>query len=838
MPAGNSVFQKFRLRTSEHPCYGFRLKPRSVACAGKPPRQNLTKQVIFLRNIFGRKCHELYWGLAAGVTVCLLASPLLLAQQPPPPPPTTLQAPPAPVPNAANPDQRLKLQRPGAPGVDEYTLDSDTQESDGDLKHARGHVHLESTDKKLDADAVDYNYDTGDVEAWGNVRYENFEDGTKVNCDRATYNVNTETGIFYNVRGTSETKVVARPGLLTTNNPFYFEGKWGERTEGKYIIHEGFVTDCKVPKPWWRLTSTKFDIFPGNRAITYHAVLRIKKVPIFYFPAYYKSLKVLPRQSGFLTPNIGHSSTYGEMFGLAYYWAISRSYDALYRIQYFTLRGPAHTLEMRGKVTPGTDFYLNVYAVQDRGINVGNGMIQKQGGEEFTFDGHSDLGDGWTARLHLDELSSFLFREAFSQSFHETIFSETHSVGFVIKHWSSYEFDIVAARDEEYENATPGDTIVIKKLPMAEFLSRDRQILGGVLPIWFSLNSSAGFLDRTQPEYQTPRFVSRVDVYPEVTTAFHFANFNLTASAAIRETDYSDQLEDLPDAQAQVIDKGFLRSARELNLHLIPPSFERIFQSPKWLGGDKVKHVIEPRIDYKLVGGITNFNDIMRFDENDLMNDTDQVTFSLTNRLFVKDKNGNVNEVMSWEVAQSRYFDPTFGGAAIPGQRNVLESTEDLDGFDFLDGPRNYSPIVSVLRFQHVLGFEWRVDYDPLLGRITNSSFNGNIRLSKYFFALGHTDVRPDPVVTAPNDQINFLMAVGNQNRKGWNAALNVFYDLNRHVLDFATTEITYNTDCCGFSVEYRRYNFGVRDDTQYRLSFSIANVGSFGNLRKQERIY
>ena len=93
--------------------------------------------------------------------------------------------------------------------------------------------------------------------------------------------------------------------------------------------------------------------------------------------------------------------------------------------------------------------------MEDRGINIGNGVIQKQGGEEFTFDGHSDLGDGWTARVHIDYLSSFLFREAFSQSFHDTIFSETHSVGFVIKHWSSYAFDVVADRDEEYENAIP-----------------------------------------------------------------------------------------------------------------------------------------------------------------------------------------------------------------------------------------------------------------------------------------------------------------------------------------------------------------------------------------------
>ena len=763
----------------------------------------------------------------------LLMLPVLLAQQPPPQLPSGPPPPVAPpIPNPANPDQRVKILRPGAPSPDEYVVEADTQEADGDLRHLRGHVHLESEDKKVDADAVDYNDDTGDVEAWGNVRYENFLDGTKLNCDHATYNVNTEAGVFYNVRGTSETKIVARPGLLTTTNPFYFEGQWGERIDGKYIIHDGFVTDCKVPKPWWRLTATKFDIIPNDRAITYRAIFHVKKVPIFYFPAYYKSLKILPRQSGFLTPNIGHSSVYGEMFGLAYYWAISRSYDALYRIQYFTLRGPAHTLELRGKVRPGTDFSLNVYAVEDRGIQQ-YGTLQKQGGEEFTFDGHSDLGDGWLARVHIDYLSSFLFREAFSQSFHDTIFSETHSVGYVIKHWSSFAFDVAADRDEEFENVGPGNRIIIKKLPVAEILSRDRQILGGVLPVWFSLNGSAGFLDRTQPEFQTPRFVSRLDVYPEVTTALHFDGFSLTASGAIRETDYGNSI-----VNGAISSQGILRNAREIDVQLIPPALERIFQSPKWLGGDKIKHVIEPRIDYKLVDGIDNFNNIIRFDQNDIMNDTNQVTLSLTNRLFVKDKNGNVSEVMSLEVAQSRYFDPTFGGAVIPGQRNVLESTEELDGFDFLDGPRNYSPIVSILRFQHVLGFEWRVDYDPLLGRISNTSFNGNVRFSQYFISVGHTDVRPNPVVTAPNDQINVLVAVGNRNRRGWNAAVNAFYDLSRHVLDFATTEISYNTDCCGISVEYRRYNFGVRDDTQYRLSFTIANIGSFGNMRKQEQIY
>ena len=105
---------------------------------------------------------------------------------------------------------------------------------------------------------------------------------------------------------------------------------------------------------------------PGERAIGYHAIFRIKQLPILYAPVYRKSLEKLPRQSGFLTPNIGRSSLYGGMFGMSYYWAINRSYDTLYRIQYFTARGFAHTFDIRGKVTPGTDFSLNLYGVNDR----------------------------------------------------------------------------------------------------------------------------------------------------------------------------------------------------------------------------------------------------------------------------------------------------------------------------------------------------------------------------------------------------------------------------------------------------------------------------------------
>jgi LPS-assembly protein len=311
------------------------------------------------------------------------------------------------------------------------------------------------------------------------------------------------------------------------------------------------------------------------------------------------------------------------------------------------------------------------------------------------------------------------------------------------------------------------------------------------------------------------------------------AGFSFAAGFSVRETEYGSSV---PSGQLSGAD--VLRNAREVRLELLPPSLERIYKSPKWLGGDKVKHVIEPRVEYRLVDGIDNFNRIIRFDQTDIMSNTNQVTVSVANRLFVKNKDGNVNEALTWEVSQSRYFDPTFGGSVIPGQRNVVDSTDELDGFAFLNGPRNYSPVVSSLRFQHRVGFEWRMDYDPLLGHVTNSEFNGNIKFSKYFVTLGHTQVRTDPVVAPNSNQINGLIGYGQQNRKGWNAAMSLYYDYKRDVLVFMTMQVNYNTDCCGFSVEYRRFNIGARDDTQYRVAFAVSNVGSFGTLRKQERIF
>ena len=79
-------------------------------------------------------------------------------------------------------------------------------------------------------------------------------------------------------------KVVAPPGMLTTQQPFYFEGASADKIEDKYLLHDGIITDCHIPHPWWVLHSKLFDIIPEDRAITHNAVFHLHRLPLFTFP--------------------------------------------------------------------------------------------------------------------------------------------------------------------------------------------------------------------------------------------------------------------------------------------------------------------------------------------------------------------------------------------------------------------------------------------------------------------------------------------------------------------------------------------------------------------------
>jgi LPS-assembly protein len=95
------------------------------------------------------------------------------------------------------------------------------------------------------------------------------------------------------------------------------------------------------------------------------------------------------------------------------------------------------------------------------------------------------------------------------------------------------------------------------------------------------------------------------------------------------------------------------------------------------------------------------------------------------------------------------------------------------------------------------------------------------------------------PNVQQDFNQFRVLFGYGNPSKRGFSGATSFGFDANLGFLQYATAQTTYNWNCCGVTFEYRRFALGsVRNENQYRFSFTLANIGSIGNLRKQERLY
>ncbi len=748
------------------------------------------------------------------------------------------------------------------PPDSEIWYKSVTEDSQSEWKYLKGAAEVHTSEMKITADEIDFNTETAWAYARGHVRLVHYVTGDILNADHAEYNLRTEEGKFFIVNGTSPTRLITSPGLLTTTNPFYYEGQSADRIKGRIILHQGFITDCKTPKPWWTFQGPIFDIVPGQRAIARRSVFHIKHVPVLYLPYFRRVLGKNERQSGLLTPNAGHSTTLGYIYGTGYYWAIDRSYDLDYLFSYYTQRGTAHNVDFRGKPNDVSSFSFNFFGVQDSGIKyneknysappgttcnplnpvAGTCLPDKQGGIQFQASGRTEI-FGFRGLIDVNYLSSFPFAAAFTNNF----VPQHNSVGFLQRHFDNdiYTLSIVFSRNEVYEsfnaNAKPA---VVEKLPMLETSSRLQQILQGKIPLWFSFNASGGLISRSEPDTpangansttlgspnvaasSTGLLNQRTDIRPTLSSAFSFAGFSLYPSVSFEATDYNHDYSSNTELSGTIAAANLLRHDADFVADFRLPSIERIFTPPAWLHlGKKVKHVIEAEAQYEYVTGINQFQRTIHYDGTDIVSDTNQLTLGLTNRLYKKDAKGDVVEFFTWRVRQARYFDPTFGGTVTTyGQRYVNLAQEEITPYTFLDGPRGYSPVVSSLTISPwaTFGLTYETSYDPRHHRFDNQTFTANVRYSKYLLDLGETAITAYQLYGVPNaagsltsptllqpdiqqlfpltNQGYFRLGYGSTNRQGFNVAAQVFYDFLHHELTSSNYQVSYNTNCCGFS--------------------------------------
>jgi LPS-assembly protein len=744
------------------------------------------------------------------------------------------------------------------------------QQKKGDLFIADDDVDIHYGDQRLQADHVEYNEKTFESAARGHVRFD--YNNEHLEADEAHYNVSTGHGTFTNVRGTVKIERRPNPLILTSQNPIYFQAPEVERLAGDvYLVNRGWITICDPQHPTWQFYAPHARIRLNKNVALVSANFRLYRVPLIWLPYATAPAGEKIRQTGILLPVISQSNAKGFVFGDALYLAPKPWVDATLGAEFLSKRGSAERAEFRARPFENTSIKYTYFGVIDSGLKLPGPndtiLVEKQGGHEQQLEVQSLLPDGWRFVADVNELTSLTFRLAFADTFGDAITSEVRSATFVSNNFRGFSLNFAALADKTFLSipitsattgvVTPAVSVSLRDAPEARFGSVE-QAPWQNLPFYFSFDASAGALHRADDTpLNTPSFVPRTEFAPKVTVPLHFGDWlGITTSAVFRTTYYGDSYNAAGDLSGQSI----TRNTGELTVEFRPPTLERFFDRAsldKSKPRKRYKHTIEPIVTYHYVTGVNNFADFIRFDSDATLTDTNEIEYGITQRFFSKTGDDQPQELLTWSIYQKHYFDPTFGGAIVDGQRNVFEAFSSISPFAFAFGPRNWSPIIS--DFTISPGGRYDVEqilqYDPQIQRLVTVGTLLKVKPYSEFFAtvsyfrLNDNPVQADlPLSPPPNfvpfeqplsNQVRALLGYGNLTRKGFNFTTGISYDFTNQTLQSQLVQISYNGNCCGLALEYRRINLGqVRTENRFTATFIIANIGSFGNLRRQEKIF
>ncbi len=755
--------------------------------------------------------------------------------------------------------------------------------------HYRGYV--------IRADKIVYDQATSDLRAQGDLEVTGGPYDVLIRASHGEMNLKAHTARFYNVTGSEGVRTIGRRIVYSTPTPLVFTGsEVAEEGEGNYHVIGGSITNCRLPHPDWRVVAGSIRVHNGV-ASTANARFDLFGVPIFYFPYLRHPTARTGRQSGFLIPVLSTgSSIRGYTFGEDFYWAINRSMDMVIGSEYFSKRGWAPNGDFRYKGAGLDHAIVRWNALFDRGIDqpvttpAAPGAAAptvtmehvSQGGTDISANLRKDFSPQTRIAGTAEYLSSYVYRLIFNDNYSQATSSQVSSVIALTHNRSGHVSSGSLQRFQTFASAAKGDEARILHLPSLRYDVLTRPL--GPSPFYWWLRSSAGYLNRSEPGFHS-RNVGRLDIYPHLALPISFAGWNLVGEAALRNTWYTiSQVPDLTRAKGGVpsISHDPLdRSDIEASVDLRFPALERDFRFPGW--PHELRHVIEPEIDYRYVTGIgAKARNALLFDTSDIATDTNQVGYSFTQHFYlrpgkphpcaaaealkghdfsraVEDSDSTLpascaaqpREWASWQIRQDFYIDRTFGGALIPGRRNVFQTTLQLDSIAFLTAPRNLSPVVSRLRFNAVpnLRAEWDLDYDPRAGQLNADNLYAGYRWGHTTVGITHALLNAvdentgTSSTTLKSQLLHPFFSIGGPTTPGFDMAVNGGYDYVLHRVQYAGVQTGYNWNCCGITLGYRRFELGFpggvsRDETQWLYGITFANFGAVGDLRRSNSVF
>ncbi|MBA2341558.1 MAG: LPS assembly protein LptD [Pyrinomonadaceae bacterium] len=743
---------------------------------------------------------------------------------------------------------------------------------------------------RLQTDKLTVYTATNRVIAEGNVVFDQrLANGTeqRITGTRAEFNYATKLGFFLNSTGyTNQTQ----DGTI-----IYFTADRVEKVSlNRIVAFNAQITACDENVPKWSFNARQAEITLNDRVRIKRPTFRVKGIPILALPFASISIKRRDRASGFLTPTFSGSGNKGFRLSNSYYQTLGRSADITFRNDIYTARGVGFGADLRTRANSRSFFDMGFFAVKDRLFGPkASDVNPDQGGSSFYARGVQYFPNGFLAVADVNITSNLTFRQVFSDRVQLAISPIERSQVFVNRNFGNYGFNLLASSDVV---TIPSTRIRTRQLP-GIIIERRPSVVERFkrLPVYFSFQGGLEGVSRKETitdlaaferegvpnAIVTPSIVQRLDLQPKVSVPLNFGGWSLTAMGTARATYYSNSLD---PQQRLVTSRDIIRSYGQFEFDVRPPALARNFYRSD--NSFRFRHAIEPYLIYRLIKGVgDNFDRIIRFDERDTVANTNEIEFGITNRFWTRRSTENVGnrateaagegegsdanktsngdrmtlasqpyEALSVTVRAKYFFDPTFGGALVPGRRNQFYPINTFSGFTYGGVPRTFSPVNVNVRFRprETLFADTRLNFDVSrtngVGlRDLAVSFGLDRPLVKAFQTFYYTravtlapslaqfsDLRGNEPGTLQGSQWSPSLFVGNT-ESGLFGGVSFFFDFRNtfengdSTLRSSTVTAGYAFDCCAITTQYASYNFGLRRENRFVFSFRLNGIGTFG---------
>lgn len=564
-----------------------------------------------------------------------------------------------------------------------YVTAQRVDSSNQSVYHLEGDVKLERADQRLQADVTDYNNDTTDYDARGNVRYQ--EVGQLVSADHMRGNQDASTATADNV---------AYQMLTNRGNGVATQGQLLDDQRSRYL--GATYSTCDVGNHVWeiRAKDIRMDKETGE-GVAHDATMYLYNVPFFWLPTFTFPIND-ERKTGFLTPSIGNSSRGGFLLSAPYYLNLAPNYDATLDPRIYTERGVMLAGEFRYLI-PGTLGQINFeYLPHDRGDSAPDSVTNTKDTDRWLlkYNDYTHIYGPWSFGTSINRASDRNYLRDFGNDLYTSATGTLASSAYVNGggKWGTAFWNAQFGADY-YQNLDPSlpDTVLqYKRWPRAAFN------VDWPINRWLEFGASTEAVAFRKEDVVEG---NRLDLYPYLAADFRGASWYVKPKLAYRYTTYDltgqyNMYGYTPGILAPGVATPFTSRTPSRSLPVVSLDSGLVFDRYTSLFGTSYTQTLEPRLYYLYVP-YRNQDNIPLFDTNlmsfdswqlftpnmysgaDRQMNANNLSAALTTRLL--DDNGV--ERLSASFGQIRYF--TQQRVQLPNGVNTVTPTTNWSGSDY-----------------------------------------------------------------------------------------------------------------------------------------------------------